>query len=73
MYILFFQEGIFNFEVWSPKFEQSVLESGIQNAVAPMPGIVSKVLVDVGSRVTAGDPVLVLIAMKMEVSYENLR
>lgn len=66
-----FQEGIFHFEVWSPKFEQSTVGSDAQNAVAPMPGIVNKVLVEVGSKVTVGDPVIVLLAMKMEVRWVN--
>lgn len=39
------------------------------SAVSPMPGVVDKVFVKVGDTVTAGDPLLVIIAMKMEVSF----
>lgn len=35
-------------------------------AVAPMPGVVDKVMVTPGDHVNAGDPVAVIIAMKME-------
>jgi len=34
---------------------------------APMPGTIRKVLVEPGQRVAAGDPLLVLEAMKMEL------
>lgn len=40
--------------------------SKANNLKAPMPGMVLKVLVDVGVEVNAGDSVLVLEAMKME-------
>lgn len=35
-------------------------------AVAPMPGIIEKVLVQDGEQVQLGQPLLVMIAMKME-------
>ncbi|XP_046388913.1 methylcrotonoyl-CoA carboxylase subunit alpha, mitochondrial [Ischnura elegans] len=44
--------------------ESSSISSGA--AVAPMPGVVEKVLVSDGDTVKAGDPLLVMIAMKME-------
>jgi biotin carboxyl carrier protein len=34
--------------------------------IAPMPGIILSILVDEGQIVSAGDPLLVLEAMKME-------
>lgn len=39
---------------------------------APMPGIVDKVWVTDGQNVKVGEPLLVIIAMKMEVSYEYM-
>jgi biotin carboxyl carrier protein len=37
-----------------------------------MPGVVEKLLVEPGQRVQAGDPLVVIIAMKMEVgSYSR--
>ena len=37
-------------------------------AVAPMPGVIEKVTASVGQAVEEGDPLLVMIAMKMEAS-----
>lgn len=37
-------------------------------AVSPMPGVVDKVFVKKNDVVKAGDPLLTIIAMKMEVS-----
>ena len=37
-------------------------------AVAPMPGVIEKVNTKVGQTVEEGDPLLVMIAMKMEAS-----
>jgi biotin carboxyl carrier protein len=38
----------------------------VLDASAPMPGLVARVLVNVGQEVRAGDPLVVLEAMKME-------
>ena len=49
--------------------QMGLSESGSQkvtNIMAPMPGLVLDILVEVGSMVSAGDPVLILEAMKME-------
>ena len=39
--------------------------------MAPMPGTIEKVNVASGDRVEAGDALVVMIAMKMEVSREQ--
>ena len=41
--------------------------AGSEDAVAPMPGVVEKVAVSPGMEVQKGDPLVVMIAMKMEV------
>ena len=40
------------------------------DAVSPMPGVIEKVNVTPGTKVEKGDPLVVMIAMKMEVSLE---
>ena len=42
--------------------------AGAEDAVAPMPGVVEKVAVTPGMEVQKGDPLVVMIAMKMEVT-----
>jgi acetyl/propionyl-CoA carboxylase alpha subunit len=37
-----------------------------------MPGVIEKVMVKDGDVVNAGDPLVVMIAMKMEVGKSNL-
>jgi len=64
------QKGTYRLQLATPKFlELGKAEGGttVGGAVAPMPGVVDKVIVTVGDCVTAGDPVAVIIAMKMEV------
>jgi len=39
---------------------------GLGDTVAPMPGVIEKVMVEDGAVVEAGDPLVVMIAMKME-------
>ncbi|KAK3926835.1 Methylcrotonoyl-CoA carboxylase subunit alpha, mitochondrial [Frankliniella fusca] len=66
---LFTEDGKFQFSVPKPKFINELLkQSGVSEgaAVSPMPGVVDKVFVKVGDTVAAGDPLLVIIAMKME-------
>ena len=40
-----------------------------KGARSPMPGVVDKVFVKAGDTVAAGQPLLVIIAMKMEVCF----
>ncbi|XP_053163630.1 methylcrotonoyl-CoA carboxylase subunit alpha, mitochondrial isoform X1 [Hemicordylus capensis] len=50
-----------------PKFLSGVSATGDQGgAVAPMTGTIEKVFVKAGDRVQVGDPLMVMIAMKME-------
>ena len=64
------QNGAYRLQLATAKFlELRKAEGGAAagEAVAPMPGVVDKVIVKAGDRVNAGDPVAVIIAMKMEV------
>jgi len=64
---LFTKEGSYEFGVPVPKFlTASLAAGGLGDAVAPMPGVIEKVMVEAGSAVQAGDPLIVMIAMKME-------
>ena len=49
-----------------PRFVDPAEQVASGSLLAPMPGSVVKVLVEQGQRVAAGDPVLVLEAMKMQ-------
>ena len=49
-----------------PRYPQSHAASEHESAYAPMPGLVLKVLVEVGQHVSAGDALVILEAMKME-------
>lgn len=50
-----------------PKFLSEALSGGsLGGAVAPMPGVIEKVHVNNGDVVKSGDPLVVMIAMKME-------
>jgi acetyl/propionyl-CoA carboxylase alpha subunit len=65
------QDGSYQFALPVPKF-MSVEKEGVgavggDVAVAPMPGVVEKLYVTVGDIVKIGEPLCVVIAMKMEV------
>jgi propionyl-CoA carboxylase alpha chain len=49
-----------------PRFSDPALVHAAGSLTAPMPGAVVRVLVDVGAVVVAGQPLVVLEAMKME-------
>jgi propionyl-CoA carboxylase alpha chain len=49
-----------------PRYPEAGVTSEQENASAPMPGQVLKILVTAGQHISAGDPLLILEAMKME-------
>ena len=49
-----------------PRYPRSEAASEHESAYAPMPGQVLKILVNTGQRVSVGEPLLILEAMKME-------
>jgi len=56
----------------TPKFITTLVNQVKQNpyaALSPMPGLVDKIFVNKGDAVKKGDSLLVIVAMKMEVSY----
>jgi acetyl/propionyl-CoA carboxylase alpha subunit len=59
-------EGALLAFVEQPRFPDAAARSVAGALVAPMPGKVLKVLVTIGQEVTAGTPLVVLEAMKME-------
>uniref|UniRef100_W5LXL3 Methylcrotonoyl-CoA carboxylase subunit alpha, mitochondrial n=1 Tax=Lepisosteus oculatus TaxID=7918 RepID=W5LXL3_LEPOC len=64
---LFSMEGSAQVSAPVAKFLAGVGGSVVQaGAVAPMTGTIEKVLVKVGDRVRVGDPLVVMLAMKME-------
>uniref|UniRef100_A0A1B6DQH7 Methylcrotonoyl-CoA carboxylase subunit alpha, mitochondrial n=1 Tax=Clastoptera arizonana TaxID=38151 RepID=A0A1B6DQH7_9HEMI len=65
---LFTKDGSYSFELPERKarsMNDEVLAVGEQ-AVSPMPGVIDKVFVEPKTEVKIGDPLLVIIAMKME-------
>jgi len=64
---LFTKKGSYEFSKPTPKYKLAGGGGGsLGDAVAPMPGVIEKVLVEDGSVVEAGDPLVIMIAMKME-------
>jgi acetyl/propionyl-CoA carboxylase alpha subunit len=65
------QDGTYQFSLPLPKFmsmeAEDVGATGGDVAVAPMPGVMAKLCVTVGDIVKMGEPVFIIIAMKMEV------
>ena len=78
-YNVFLNEKLYEFKLDDPKFVKEQQggaggSSGASNApVAPMPGVVDKVNVKVGDKVKKGDPLVVMIAMKMEYVIRSPR
>ncbi|KAL4224004.1 Methylcrotonoyl-CoA carboxylase subunit alpha [Mactra antiquata] len=64
---LFSTEGQQELRIPVPKFLSTSGQSGsLADAVAPMPGVIEKVVVTPGTQVEKGDPLVIMIAMKME-------
>jgi 3-methylcrotonyl-CoA carboxylase alpha subunit len=64
---LFTADGSVNFSQRLPKFLSASTGGGsLGDAVAPMPGLIEKINVKDGDLVKMGDPLVVMIAMKME-------
>jgi 3-methylcrotonyl-CoA carboxylase alpha subunit len=62
---------MYEFKLEDAKYEKelgtgSVDASDVNSALAPMPGVVDRINVKVGDRIKKGDPLVVMIAMKME-------
>merc|ERR1712083_378084 len=61
------KQGSYEFSKPIPKYKLAGGGGGsLGDAVAPMPGVIEKVMVEDGAVVEAGDPLIVMIAMKME-------
>merc|ERR1711971_1400570 len=64
---LYTRDGSVEFSKPLPKYQlQGGSTGGAGDALAPMPGVIEKVMVEEGAAVAAGDPLMVMIAMKME-------
>jgi len=64
---LYTRDGSVEFTKPVPKYQlQGSSSGGAGDAKAPMPGVVEKVMVEEGATVAAGEPLMVMIAMKME-------
>ena len=66
------QEGSSTLRLPVPDYLKSTAGSGsLDDPVAPMPGVLERVLVSEGTAVEQGEPLVVMIAMKMEVCVEE--
>lgn len=64
-------KGRFEAIIPEPKYLKETQKSeASDSAVSPMPGVVDKIFVKKDDSVKAGDPLLTIIAMKMEVKSQ---
>uniref|UniRef100_A0A0B7AVH3 Methylcrotonoyl-CoA carboxylase subunit alpha, mitochondrial n=1 Tax=Arion vulgaris TaxID=1028688 RepID=A0A0B7AVH3_9EUPU len=64
---LFTLNGKHSLEIPTPDYHKSALDLGsIDDPIAPMPGVIEKVAVEPGAVVEKGEPLVIMIAMKME-------
>jgi len=63
---VFDQGRCHTFNVMDPYDQHSDTDTGGNSVIAPMPGLVRDVMVQVGDTITQGDDLLILEAMKME-------
>ncbi len=54
----------------SPRFPDAEIEAEINGCISPMPGRIVRLLVEAGTTVSTGTPLVVLEAMKMEQTLE---
>lgn len=67
--VVFTKDGSFEFTLPEKSYSVEPVDSGLSDptqVVSPMPGMVEKVIVQQGQLVKPGDPIMVVIAMKME-------
>jgi len=65
--VLFTKDYAFKLEIPAPKYLTAAIK-GVSSgdAIAPMPGVIENILVKEGDVVNAGDPLVIMLAMKME-------
>ena len=77
LFSCFLNDSLFEFKLAEPKYMKASGSQGaaseMNDSVAPMPGVVDKINVKVGDKVKKGDPLVVMIAMKMEYVIKSAR
>jgi 3-methylcrotonyl-CoA carboxylase alpha subunit len=68
MYTLFSERGAMQFSLAQPDYGEDEAAAAPDHFRAPMSGVIVKLLVGEGERVSKGEPLLVMEAMKMEHS-----